>query len=129
MNTIENTAKKNKLAVIDWLIEHFPQTFFKNSKYTKPLQIGIYDDLVDFYERLEHAPFSKKSLRDALNYYSSSPAYLNCQKSQTARVDIYGNEVDLVTEEQAKYAWQRYQDRYSKNAKQLKNKQEPEDKI
>jgi len=110
--TATNHTKKEKQIIIDWLIEHFPQAFFKKSNQIKPLQIGIYDDIVDFYERLNTPPFSKKSLREALSYYSASPGYLNCQKTNTARVDLYGNEVDVVTEEQAKYAYQRYQERY-----------------
>lgn len=108
-------VKKDKIMVIDWLIEHFPAAFFKKGSQIKPLKIGIFDDIIDFYERLDTPPFSKKSLREALNYYSASPAYLNCQKLDTARVDIYGNEVDIVTAEQAKYAYQRYQERYAKN--------------
>ena len=110
--TATNHTKKEKQIIIEWLIEHFPQAFFKKNNQIKPLQIGIYDDIVDFYERLNTPPFSKKSLREALSYYSASPGYLNCQKANTARVDLYGNEVDVVTEEQAKYAYQRYQERY-----------------
>ena len=106
-------AKKNKLMTIDWLVENFPNAFFKKGKQVKPLKIGIFDDIIDFYERLESSPFSKKTLREGLNYYSASPAYLNCQKANTARVDLYGIEVDVVTEEQAKYAYQRYQQRYA----------------
>ncbi|WP_392537132.1 ProQ/FINO family protein [Legionella sp. 227] len=109
------TVKKDKLHVIDWLIEHFPNAFFKKGNQIKPLKIGIFDDIIDFYERLDSPPFSKKSLREALSYYSASPAYLNCQKENSARIDIYGNEVDVVTQEQAKYAHQRYLERYSKN--------------
>lgn len=112
MNQQAENAKKDKLQIIDWLIEHFPAEFFKKSTQVKPLQIGIFDEIIDFYERLDSPPFSKKSLREALSYYSSSPAYLNCQKPNTARVDLYGNEVDVVTEDQAKYAHQRYQQRY-----------------
>ena len=107
----ENT-KKDKLVIIDWLVEHFPNAFFKKGNQVKPLQIGIFDEIIDFYERLDSPPFSKKSLREALSYYSSSPAYLNCQKPNTARVDLYGNEVDVVTEDQAKYAHQRFEQRY-----------------
>lgn len=106
--------KKDKLHVIDWLIEHFPNAFFKKGIHVKPLKIGIFDDIIDFYERLDSPPFSKKALREALNYYSASPAYLSCQKEHAARVDIYGNEVDTVTAEQAKYAYQRLQERYNK---------------
>lgn len=109
-----NTIKKDKLQIIDWLIEHFPSAFFKKGNQIKPLKIGIFDDIIDFYERIDSPPFSKKSLREALSYYSASPAYLCCQKENTPRVDIYGNEVDVVTSEQAKYAYQRYQERYNK---------------
>jgi ProP effector len=112
MNQQHEFVKKEKQAIIDWLIEHFPNAFFKKGKQIKPLQIGIFDDIVEFYERIDSPTFSKKALREALSYYSSSPAYLNCQKANTARVDLYGNEVDVVTEEQAKYAHQRYQQRY-----------------
>ena len=108
------TVKKDKIQIIDWLVEHFPNAFFKKGNQIKPLKIGIFDDIIDFYERLESAPFSKKALRVALSYYSSSPAYLCCQKENSARIDIYGNEVDVVTSEQAKYAYQRYQERYQK---------------
>ncbi len=110
--TPQDTAKKDKIAIIDWLIEHFPNAFFKRSSQVKPLKIGIFDDIIDFYERLDTPPFSKKSLREALSYYSASPAYLLCQKPNTARIDLFGNEVDVVAEEQAKYAHQRHQERY-----------------
>ena len=112
MNQSEIHSKKDKQLVIDWLIEHFPHAFFKKANQVKPLQIGIYDEIIDFYEQLNNPPFTKKTLREALSYYSSSPAYLNCQKKAVARIDLYGNEMDVVTEEQAKYAYQRYQERY-----------------
>ncbi|KTC97995.1 ProQ/FINO family protein [Legionella erythra] len=118
MNQQVESAKKEKLIIIDWLIEHFPNAFFKKANQVKPLQIGIFDEIVDFYDRLDSPPFSKKALREALSYYSSSPAYLNCQKPQTARIDLYGNEVDIVTDEQAKYAHQRYQQRYTEKKNQ-----------
>lgn len=104
--------RKEKMVIIDWLVEHFPQAFFKKASEVKPLQIGIFDEIAEFCDRLSNPPFSKKSLREALSYYSSSPAYLNCQKVNVARVDLYGNEVDVVNEEQAKYAHQRYQEKY-----------------
>ncbi len=113
MDQQQNNAKKDKLKTIDWLTEHFPAAFLRRANQVKPLKIGIFDDIIDFYERLDSPPFSKKTLREALNYYSSSPAYLNCQKTNVARVDLFGNDVDVVTEEQANYANQRYQQRYT----------------
>ena len=124
------TAKKDKLLIIDWLIEHFPNAFFKRGNHIKPLKIGIFDDIIDFYERLDSPPFSKKSLREALSYYSASPAYLSCQKEDAPRIDIYGNEVDVVTQDQAKYAYQRYQERYKSkdNSGQKNNQRKAENK-
>lgn len=119
MNQKINAVKKDKLQIIDWLAEHFPGAFFKKSNQVKPLKIGIFDDIIDFYERLESPPFKKKSLREALSYYSASPAYLSCQKPDAVRVDIYGNEVGTVTPEQAKYAHQRFQERYTKKKSQV----------
>jgi ProP effector len=112
MNQPTEQIKTDKRQTIDWLIENFPTAFFKKSRDIKPLKIGIFDDLIDFYERLDSPPFSKKALREALNYYSRSPAYLSCQKTDTARIDLFGNEVDVVTLEQAKYAHHRHQERY-----------------
>jgi ProP effector len=114
MNQEHELLKKNKLNIIAWLNEHFPAAFFKKARDIKPLKVGIFDDIIDFYERLDTPPFSKKELREAINYYSASPAYLSCQKTDTARVDLFGNEVDVVTEEQARYAHQRHQQRYKK---------------
>lgn len=42
------------------------------------------------------------------------PCLFKLSKENAARIDIYGNEVDVVTQEQAKYAYQRYQERYNK---------------
>lgn len=113
MKEKHESVKKERIKTIEWLIEYFPAAFFKQSRDIKPLKIGIFDEITAFYDRLDSPPFSKKKLREALNYYSASPAYLNSQKIGTARIDLYGNEVDVVTEEQAKYAYQRYQDRYT----------------
>lgn len=118
------SPKKVKLQTIDWLIEHFPAAFFKRGNQVKPLKIGIFEDIIDFYERLDVPPFSKKNLREALNYYSASPAYLLCQKTHAARVDLYGNEVDVVTEEQARYAYHRHQERYQQKHVKKEAKQE-----
>jgi ProP effector len=117
MDSKRELAKQERRQTIDWLIEYFPAAFFKKTNQVKPLKIGIFEDIIEFYERLDSPPFSKKVLRDALNYYSASPAYLLSQKAQAARVDLYGNELDLVTEEQAKYAQRRYQERYANKAK------------
>lgn len=112
MSQPTESTRKNRLLIIDWLIEHFPAAFSRKATQIKPLKLGIFEDIIEFYERLDSPPFSKKALREALNYYSGSPAYLSAQKADTARVDLYGNEIEMVSEEQAQYAHKRYTERY-----------------
>ncbi len=107
-------VKKDKIAIINWLIEQFPAAFFKKASDVKPLQIGIFEELLYFYERLDSPPFSKKALKEALRFYSYSPAYLQSQQEGAARIDLYGNEVDVVNKEQAKYAKQHHAERYAR---------------
>ncbi len=107
-----HAAKRDKLKIINWLIEHYPAAFFKKTRLVKPLKLGIIEDIFEFYHRLETPPFSKKSMRNALTYYCTSPAYLSAQKEGKARIDLYGNEMELVTAEQAKYAQLRYERQY-----------------
>lgn len=105
------STKQAKLNIINWLIEQFPAAFFKKTKHIKPLKLGILDDIFEIYHQIT-PPFSKKSLRGALTYYCTSPAYLSAQKVDKPRIDLYGNEMDVVTAEQAKYAKIRYERQY-----------------
>lgn len=110
-------TKQEKKEIISWLIDTFPQAFFERASEIKPLQIGIFKlAILEFYERL-NPPFSTQALKEGLQYYSSSPAYLNCQKEGVARIDIFGNEVDIVTKQQAEYAFDRFQKLYNKKIK------------
>jgi len=107
------TPLRNELFdVVDWLKEHFPLAFPRSAKQVRPLQLGIMEDILDFYDRLITPPFSKKRLRSGLNYYTSSKAYLLAQKAGVMRVNLYGFDVEPVTEEQAAYAQEKYQQRH-----------------
>lgn len=107
------TLKTEKQKVIAWLIEQFPKAFFPKSHLVKPLKLGISEDIIDVYERLEVRPFSKKLLREALNYYTASKSYLLAQKPEAPRLDLFGEPNGIVTAEQAMYAQQRYAERYA----------------
>jgi len=109
----QTPLQRERQEALNWLIEYFPATFFQTAKQVKPLKLGIFEDIIDFYDRLEMPPCSKKILKEAINYYSASKAYLSCQKENSARVDIYGIEVDVVTAEQAQYAQERFKQRFS----------------
>ena len=112
VNKYKKMERKDKLMIIDWLIEHFSSAFFKQTRSIQPLRIGIFEEINDFYNRVEDPWFSKKALREALSYYCTSPAYLSCQRVGAARIDLFGHEVELVTPEQAQYAQQRYERQY-----------------
>lgn len=112
--TLLENSKKDKLKTIEWLSETFPAAFFKKSSHIKPLKLGILEDIFGFYDCLESPPFSKRALREAINYYTGSKFYLLAQKNNAARIDLYGNEVDIVNEEQAHYAYNKYKMRYIK---------------
>ena len=106
------TTKIEKQAVIAWLIEQFPKAFFQKPQLVQPLKLGILEDIIDVYARLDSPPFSKKLLRDALTYYTASKAYLLAQKPEAERIDLFGHSNGTVNPEQAVYAQKRYQDRY-----------------
>lgn len=100
--------------VVDWFKELFPAAFPRKAKAVKPLQLGIIEQILDIYDRLDYPPFSKKKLRAGLNFYTSSKAYLKAQCAGAFRVDLYGNEETAVTEEQAQYAQEKLAERFPK---------------
>jgi ProP effector len=108
------TTKIEKQAAIHWLIDQFPNAFFQKSHLVRPLKLGVLDDIFEIYARLDEPPFSKKLLREALNYYTSSKAYLMSQKLDAVRVDLFGQPIGVVNAEQANYAQQRFQERYAR---------------
>lgn len=102
--------------VVDWLKEHFPQAFKTRKKEVRPLQLGIMDSLLDYFERFDVQPFSKKRLRQGLNFYTSSNAYLLSQREGVYRIDLFGEEIEPVDVEQARYALDKLNARKSKKA-------------
>lgn len=108
--------------VIAWLQEYFPNAFPYVKKHIKPLKLGIIDDILAFYERLDTQPYSKKKIRLALAYYTQSPQYLTAQVAGSQRIDLYGEIVEAVTDEQAQYAQEKYKQRYARKHHQPRDK-------
>ena len=95
---IKRTSTKD---IIAYLAEKFPQCFSIKGP-VKPLKIGIFQDLA---EKLDgDDTVSKTRLRQALRHYTSSWRYLKSVKQGVFRVDIDGNEIAEIDEEQANYA-------------------------
>ena len=125
MKRNEHSSRREMDDVIQWLHENFPLSFPRELKSIKPLQLGVMDELLDFFYRLEHRPFSKKKLRSGLNFYTTSPRYLLSQKQGEPRVNLYGEQVELVTESQAEYAREKYDKMYGQKKKKSAQVDEP----
>ena len=102
-------SKSAYIHTLDWLVATFPQTFSRKPKDIKPLKIGILEDIYEHLDNLNNPEFTKQDIKQAIQSYSSSPMYLACQQEDTARVDLFGQEVDVVNHEQAKYAQLRHE--------------------
>lgn len=99
--------------VIAYLAEKFPACFSITGA-AKPLKIGIFQDLA---ERLAEDDFvSKTRLRQSLRHYTSSWRYLKSVKLGSHRVDLDGNQVAEIDQEQADYATKTLQESQEKFA-------------
>ncbi|MEC5320201.1 RNA chaperone ProQ [Brenneria populi subsp. brevivirga] len=86
---MENQPKLNSSKeVIALLAKHFPHCFTTEGE-TRPLKIGIFQDLVERVSELDN--ISKTQLRSALRLYTSSWRYLYGVKLGAQRVDLDGN--------------------------------------
>ncbi len=97
---------------VDFLCEHFPVSFIKEGREDaspRPLRIGIFNDLVERIAVID-PEFSKSRIRAALRVYTTRWSYLECVKAGAPRIDIDGNEVDVVSQEHADYAAKEYQE-------------------
>lgn len=119
------TKKISTKEIISYLTEKFPACFSIEGK-VKPLKVGIFQDLA---ERLaEDETVSKTRLRQALRHYTSSWRYLKSIKKGVFRVDIDGNDVAEIDEEQASYALKTLkesQDKFSNKKPQDKTDKKP----
>lgn len=89
--------------VISFLVEKFPNCFFAKDS-CKPLKIGIFADLAERVCNEENPGLSRTRVRQALRYYTSNITYLNSFVEGAKRVDLDGNEIEVITAEQIAYA-------------------------
>tara|TARA_R110002050_G_scaffold105565_10_gene215324 strand:- start:259 stop:918 length:660 start_codon:yes stop_codon:yes gene_type:complete len=114
--------------VITYLVEKFPACFSLKGP-VKPLKIGIFQDLAEKLN--DDETISKTRLRQALRHYTSSWRYLKAIKVGALRVDIDGNTVAEIDEEQANYAsktLKESQEKFGNNSSPNKKPQEKDDK-
>lgn len=114
-------SKQSRLSVLRWLASEFPYAF-DNSVKIRPLKIGIINDILDYSEKASAAGISKAKLREAVVVFTRRIDYLSCLKAKEMRVDLHGQPVARVTEEEAENAALKIKKRVEKsirNARKL----------
>lgn len=116
-----NKSQKNKSKIarneaLSWLASTFPQVF-DNSIYIRPLKTGIMEDILMHADKAEQAGISKSKLRQAVVLFTRRIDYLTCLKAREMRVDLDGNPVAQVSEEEAEKASAKIKKRVEKSAR------------
>lgn len=97
METKRITSKE----IIAHLVEKFPACFTLEGA-VKPLKVGIFKELA--LALAEDEKVSKTQLRQALRHYTSSWRYLKSIKLGSHRINLAGENAELIDEEQASFA-------------------------
>lgn len=109
----KNKSKKARLDALRWLAATFP-TVFDNTIRIQPLSLGI---MADILAHAEASGISKSKLREAVVLFTRRIDYLTCLKAREMRIDLNGNPVAQVTEEEAALAAAKIKKRVEKSAK------------
>lgn len=122
-------SKKIRNEALAWLATTFPQAF-DNSVKIRPLKIGIMEDVLESAEKAAQCGISKSKLREAVVLFTRRLDYLICLKAREMRIDLNGNPVDLVSEEEAEKAAIKIKKRIEKGMKiSSKNSQDKNTKL
>tara|TARA_B110000240_G_C13285077_1_gene361768 strand:+ start:31 stop:702 length:672 start_codon:yes stop_codon:yes gene_type:complete len=95
------TKRISSKEIIAYLNEKFPECFSIEG-VAKPLKIGIFQELAT--KLAEDEKVSKTRLRQALRHYTSSWRYLKSIKSGGFRIDLAGENAEVIDDAQAEYA-------------------------
>jgi sRNA-binding protein len=88
-------------ALYDDLHHHYPQTFCRDPEQMHPLKVGIARDL------RAHVEVSSRVLNYCLERYTTQPAYLRALVAQKPRLDLSGQAVGTVSEDERANAQRR----------------------
>lgn len=112
----KNQSKKVRLEALSWLASTFPHAF-DNTVRIQPLSVGIMVDILAHADKAAEAGISNSKLREAVVLFTRRIDYLTCLKAREMRVDLNGNPVAQVTEEEAAMAAAKIKKRVEKSAK------------
>jgi sRNA-binding protein len=111
-------------ALYDELHRQYPQTFFRDPEKIHPLKIGIDHDL---RERIE-AP--KRVLHYCMQRYATRPAYLRALIAQKPRLDLAGQAVGTVTDDERESAQERLSSKGSRRRPKIsRSRQAGEERV
>lgn len=117
---MEQVKLTNQKETLTFLREKYPNCFFID-KQVKPLKIGIFQDLASDLEGQDIV--SKRLLRMSLRHYTSSWRYLASVKAGVPRVDLAGQDGDLVEQQHADHAAEQLKESKAKAAKMREQSQ------
>ncbi|MCP0914718.1 MULTISPECIES: ProQ/FinO family protein [Legionella] len=112
----KNESKKARYDALRWLAVNFPKAF-DNSVSIQPLKAGIMDDILAYADKAEADGISRSKLREAVVVYTRRVDYLATLKAREMRIDLQGNPVVAVSEEEAERAASKLKKRVEKSAK------------
>lgn len=96
----KNRSKARRFEALAWLAKRFPEAF-NNQEIIRPLKRGIMADILAYAAEAEMAGISKSKLRQAVVLFTRRVDYLTCLKAREMRVDLFGNAIEPVTEEES----------------------------
>ncbi|MDP3267926.1 MAG: ProQ/FinO family protein [Legionella sp.] len=114
--TQKNQSKKARSDALVWLAANFPNAF-DNSIRINPLKMGIMDDILEHADKALEAGISRSKLREAVVLFTRRLDYLACLKAREMRVDLEGNPVEAVSEQDAENAAAKIKKRVEKSVR------------
>ena len=114
----KSNAKKARNDALSWLAASFPHAF-DTSVIIQPLKLGVMADILA-HELTAATDISKSKLREAVVLFTRRIDYLTCLKAREMRIDLEGNPVGPVSEDEATHAALKIKKRVEKSAKNAK---------
>lgn len=114
--TQKNQSRQARNQALEWLAITFPKAF-DNTLSIHPLKTGIVDDILKYAENIANTAISRSKIREAVVVFTRQIDYLTCLKAREMRIDLDGNPIEQVTEEQAEKAAMKIKKRIEKNAR------------
>lgn len=112
----KHESKSARLEALKWLAKRFPNAF-DNTVQISPLKKGIVEDVFEYADEAAKEGISKSKLREAIVVFTRRIDYLTVLKARERRVDLNGEPVGDVSEDEAEKAATKIKRRVEKSAK------------